>query len=119
MIIGTPTPKPTSTPTPTPKPTSTPSKPTELNSYVDGTSIVLTWKDTSNETGYEIYKDNVLIKVLGANVTSYILTDLDTSTHIYSIRAINFQGKSALTSIIVNGGDTFGWLVPIYHIILN
>jgi len=107
---------PTPTPTPHPKPLS---KPTQLKSYVDGASIVLTWKDISNETGYEIYKDNTLIKVLGANVTNYVLTDLDSSSHLYSIRAINSQGKSALTSIVVNGGDAFGWLIPVYHIILN
>jgi len=83
-------------------PAPTPISPTSLhNTYTTITSVVLSWSDNSNiETGYKVYRGNTHIDTLGANVTSYTLNSLSTSsTYTYSVVAYNSAGNSSSTTV--------------------
>ncbi len=74
-----------------------PSAPTNFKAYSVGSkSIKLIWNDNSNnETGFKIFRDNVLIATVPANTTSYIDTGLTKGkTYYYEIRATNDKGDS-------------------------
>lgn len=100
----------------------TPVEPNSVTiSSVTSNSAVLHWNDNSNnETGFKIYRGNVLIATVGANVTTYTLTNLESNTsYTYSIKAYNSAGESIAAIITFKIKDDYAWLVPVYHIILN
>lgn len=84
-------------------------------------SALLSWADNSNnESGFKIYRDNVLIATLSSNATHYNISNLETrTTYHYSVKAFNDAGESNSISISFKTKDDYAWLVPIYHIILN
>ena len=78
-----------------------PSAPTNFKAYSLGSkSIKLLWNDNSNnETGFKIFRDNVLIATVPANTTSYIDTGLSKGkTYYYELRATNDKGDSDAVS---------------------
>jgi lysophospholipase L1-like esterase/uncharacterized protein YxeA len=99
--------------------------PTEPNNFItssiDTTKTTLSWNDTStNETGFKIYQDNILIATLPSNTTSYQVTNLESrETYNFTIKAYNANGESSPIVLTVTTKDDYGWLIPIYHAILN
>jgi len=79
----------------------------------NSTQIDLTWTDnSSNETGFKIYRDDTLIDTEDADTTSYSDTDLTVSTaYEYYVRATNDAGDS-LASGTVTVVTTAGGSVP-------
>jgi len=78
-----------------------PTAPSNLHSSnVQKTTATLTWADKSNnETGFEIYRGNTLVKTVGANVKSFNLTGLTPNTnYTYSVKAYNTVGESPATT---------------------
>jgi hypothetical protein len=64
---------------------------------VTQTSVHLTWTDAGNEQSYRVYKDSVLLTMLGANVLSYTATNLTPST-TYAFRVDAKKGGQILPS---------------------
>ncbi|MEM6648377.1 MAG: LamG-like jellyroll fold domain-containing protein, partial [Bacteroidota bacterium] len=64
------------------------------------TEVILTWTDASRaETGYEIYRDGVLISTLAANEATYTDTSPTFNVvHTYGVRAVDDYGASATAS---------------------
>ncbi|NPA81691.1 MAG: hypothetical protein GXO31_03675 [Epsilonproteobacteria bacterium] len=90
-----------------------PAAPSDLKAEVETRSITLSWRDNSdNESGFNIYRDGVLIFSTTPNVTSYTDTGLTPSTsYTYSVTAVNDAGESESISITVvtkesEGGET-------------
>ena len=84
-----------------------PSPPANLTVQSFTTSqVVINWTDnSSNETGFEIYRSLVnntghaLIQTTGANVTSFTNTGLTPSTnYYYKVRAVNSIGSSSFSN---------------------
>ena len=90
-------------------------------SNIDTTSATLTWQDNAdNESGFRLYKNNVLIATLAPNTTTYKITGLETrETYNYRIKAVNDAGYSDSIDLSFTTKDDYAWLIPIYHIILN
>jgi len=85
-----------------------PTKPSNLSAKaLSATSIKLTWNDnSSNETGFRIYRDDNLIYVTGPNVESYIDTGLSPNrSYTYKVRAANSAGESDAVSVTVSTND--------------
>jgi len=100
-----PTLTPTRTPTPTQAPT-TPNAPSNLqitssSCTGSGLDVTLTWNDNStNENGFRVYRDGVLIQTLSANITTYSDTAPNkNSPYTYAVRAYNAVGNSSQTSV--------------------
>lgn len=77
---------------------SVPNAPSNLVATAVSTSrIDLSWTDNSgDETGFNIYRDNVLIDTVAVNETTYQDTGLDSNTlYEYYITAINAEGASS------------------------
>jgi uncharacterized repeat protein (TIGR01451 family) len=74
-----------------------PAAPSGLSaSPVSQTQTNLSWTDnSSNETGFKIYRDSTLITTTAANVTAYSDTSLACGTsYTYEVRATNASGDS-------------------------
>ena len=99
-----------------------PDEPTNLifSENMDNT-ITLQWNDNAtNELGFQIYQNGVLIDTVNSNVTSYILTNLEPrSTYTYTIVAYNTHGTSDPITITFTTKDDYRWLPAVYHVILN
>lgn len=81
---------------------STPFKPTNTSSSsVSHDSAKLNWNDASNnENGFNIYRGSTYITTVGAGVTSYTLSNLNSqTTYTYSVKAFNSQGSSSAAYI--------------------
>ena len=82
------------------------------------TELLVNWTDNStNETGFELYKRKSLeepyefVALVGADITSFNDTNLDAGTvYYYSIRSINNNGSSVISSDI--SGETDGDRIP-------
>ena len=76
------------------------------------TSITIAWDDTSNETGYKIYKWDwissfVYIASVGANVTSYTDNTLTCGSNAYyEVSAYNSNGESAHAGWVMGTTDS-------------
>ena len=80
-----------------PAPTYAPTAPSNLHSAsTSAHTAKLTWRDNANnETGFNIYRNNILIHKTGANTTYYTLSNLLANTsYTYSVSAYNTQGES-------------------------
>ena len=94
---------PTDTPIP-PPPQTAPSAPYKLNiqDHVCAGStytVTLAWGDTANnETGFRIYRDNVVIATLGANAISYTDSPPGSGPYYYVVEAYNNAGSSQSSS---------------------
>lgn len=91
-------------------------------SSVTASSATLSWNDTStSETGFKIYQGSILIATVGANVTSYPLTNLTgNTTYTFLVRSYNSEGESSTSAIITfTTEDDYAWLIAVNHIILN
>ena len=80
-----------------PTPTYAPTTPSNLRSDSIRTHTArLTWQDNANnETGFNIYRNNILIHKTGANTTYYTLSNLLANrSYTYRISAYNTQGES-------------------------
>ena len=89
---------------------------------IEASSAILSWSDTStNETGFKIYQGSILIATVGANITSYSLTNLTANTtYSFVVRSYNSEGESSTSTIIsFTTKDDYAWLVAVNHIILN
>lgn len=63
-----------------------------------GRGIAVMWKDSPNEDGYKIYKNNQLVKTVGSNTTSY--NDpwcANFNPNTYSVIAYNAKGSVSTT----------------------
>ena len=103
-------------------PDSAPLRPTKVKiASITGNSAILSWEDTSDtETGFKIYRDNLLVATLAANTTTYTFENLQYNTnYTYTIVSYNTQGESSRQDISFQTKDNYAWLIPIYHIILN
>lgn len=90
--------------TPVEKIPSSPSPSTATQLYTNGSpsnSIRLSWKDTSNETRYTIYRSStngtnpsLEFPIIAANITSYDDLNLSSGTYSYYISACNTIGCS-------------------------
>jgi fibronectin type 3 domain-containing protein len=81
-------------------------KPTDLKAAASVDGVVLNWKDKSNnETGFGIFKLDVLSKTLikvgevDANVTTYTDTSAPLGTTQYVVRALKGDGRSAGSNV--------------------
>lgn len=84
-------------------------------------SVTLQWQDNStNELGFKIYQNNILIATLPANTTSYSIENLNANT-IYTFQIVSYNdiSSSNIESITFRTKDDYAWLIPAYHIILN
>jgi hypothetical protein len=109
----------TVTPAPTPAPQPSVSVTEVSDITVD--SAVLHWSDnTSDEYGYKIYDlDNNLIAVVGANVTSYTLENLEVDTsYVFKILSFNGRGEGVKQLITFKTLDPKAWLIAVRHVIL-
>ncbi len=74
-----------------------PAAPSGLYGTSTETQINLSWNDNStNESGFRVYRDGVLVGTVGANITSFIHGGLtcSTTTGSYTVRAYNAGGES-------------------------
>ena len=99
-----------------------PTKPTNMTTAsITDTTVTLKWKDnSSNESGFKIYKGSKLVATLGVNSTRYTLRGLTARTsYNYTIKAYNSSGYSSATSISFTTKDDYAWLIPVYNVLLN
>ncbi|MFM2121338.1 MAG: hypothetical protein RL722_2806, partial [Pseudomonadota bacterium] len=66
-------------------------------SAATASSITLSWNDNAtNETRYDVYRNGVLVRSVGANIASVVDTGLTASTtYTYQVFAVNLQGQTA------------------------
>ncbi len=88
----------------TPKEVTIPSEPINLEAAeVNASSVTIKWEDTSDdESGFEIYRNDLLIATVPANTTTY--TDNNVSggeEYLYTVKAVNEAGKSEGVSLSV------------------
>ena len=98
-----------------------PTEPTDVEtSNITDTTATLSWNDTSNnETGFRIYRGNTLVATVGANTTSYTLTNLMTrTTYTYTVKAYNSSGESTAATVTFTTEDDYAWLIAVNHNIL-
>ncbi len=102
-------------------PDAPPNAPSNFSAFADSdTQISLSWVDnSSNETGFEIYRSTAvngvytLISTVGQNETDFIDSALTAgTTYYYKIRAINDEGASAYdtTSATTGAGQSVNLL---------
>ena len=70
------------------------------------TSCDLTWDDNSSvETGYEIYQDDVLIDTIASDSESYSMSGLSESTeYTFGVKAITATAGSLLVTVVITTG---------------
>ncbi len=75
---------------------------------ITDSSVKLIWSDnSSNEKGFKIYRDNVLIKTMDKDAISYMDSSLSPNTsYNYEIRAYNDVGESSGSSLMVTTKNT-------------
>ena len=104
-----------------------PKAPSDITANVSSTSVLLSWKDNSdNESGFNIYRDDELIYTTAMDATSYLDENLTADTsYTYEVRAVNEYGESEgarivaktlpLTSMVVyedaEDGNIDGWAI--------
>ena len=112
-----PTPTPTPLPTPNPTPTQQPSDVSDI----EAESAVIHWEgDINNVFGYKIYQNGILIDIVDSDVRSYKATGLAPNTeYSYTVIAYNGHGEHLIASVQFKTADNFGWLIPVYHMMLN
>ena len=93
---------------------------------VEGNTVQLSWLDTSNsESGFKVYENGILLTILNANATSYTIKGLEAGEkYTYTIKTYKDDSEisSTVLDVSIPALDTssdFGWLIPVYHIILN
>ncbi|WP_044204735.1 fibronectin type III domain-containing protein [Flammeovirga sp. OC4] len=82
-------------------PTSPPNAPSNLvSTSVTTSSVSIQWNDNStDEEGFEVYRNNNLVATVGANVTSYNSQNLSSNTtYTFEVLAFNGTLKSSATS---------------------
>jgi hypothetical protein len=97
-----------------------PTAPTSLTvSSIESDSATLRWSDSSsNESGFYIYQNGVLVASLPANSTSYSISNLKRVTsYTYSVVAYNSVGSSEVARISFTTKDDYGWLAGILSIL--
>jgi hypothetical protein len=84
--------------------------------------VVLTWDKMDESTiGYRIYVDDKLVAEVPADEHSFVINGLQPeTTHRYRVVAYNSAGESTpVTGKFTTKKDDYGWMIPIYHLILN
>jgi hypothetical protein len=78
-----------------------PAAPTNLTATkVSATALNLNWTDVAtDEDGYRVYQDNVLIATLPANSTSYAVTGLSAQVYTFRVASFYTAGGEGSTSI--------------------
>ena len=61
----------------------------------------LSWQLNSGATEYEIYRDGILIAMLGGSVSSYEDHDQPSYNQTYAVVAVNGEGASIPVTVIV------------------
>ena len=81
---------------------------------VTPTSVTLKWEDTSdNESGFEIYRNDLLIFTTKPNVTTYTDENLTAGeTYLYIIKAVNEAGKSEGVELEVTTPEDNTTVIP-------
>jgi len=70
--------------------------------------------------GYKIYQNGILIDIVDSDTKSYKATGLAPNTeYSYTVVAYNGHGEHLIASIQFKTADNFGWLIPVYHMMLN
>jgi fibronectin type 3 domain-containing protein len=64
-------------------------------------TVHITWTDLTDETGYHVYRDSVLIKNLGANVVSAYDSAGSAGNHNYAVVGINACGEGQRSTPVV------------------
>lgn len=81
-----------------------PKAPSNLTATASSTDVRLYWQDnSSNENGFEIQRKTstsafAQIATTTSNITSYLNTNLASSTYTYRVRAFNASGFSAYSN---------------------
>ncbi len=86
-----------------------PAAPTQLEVISKNDKAVrLKWKDNANnESGYEIYKNGVLLKVISPSCSCTMIGDLDPNeSYTFEVKAVNDLGASAGEKITVTMSDS-------------
>jgi len=86
-------------PAPAPPPPTPPNAPSNFKLSVSGQNITLTWQDnSSDEDGFNLYRNGSLLKTLAANAISYTDTGLQyNQSYCYSISA--YKGSLSSSAI--------------------
>lgn len=89
-------------------------------SVIKSHSSTLSWTTTSNETGFKVYQDSILIATLPGTTTEYTINNLERlSTYHYKIEAYNTIGDVYSQTIHITTKDDYAWLVPVYYNVLQ
>jgi len=84
----------------------TPNPPSNLSlKALSSSSVLISWQDNSdNEIGFKIFRDGELIKTVGANVTSFVDTNLSPNTsYTYTIKSTDYTiEEPALSGVHIN-----------------
>jgi hypothetical protein len=90
---------------------------------IDEYTIKLLWIDTSSEeTGFNLYENGILIATLDAGTTHYRVNNLkpeDDKNCIYTIQTVKDGVELYATTLHFVLKNDFAWLIPLYHMILN
>jgi hypothetical protein len=65
--------------------------------------IVLRWQDVTGETGYQLYREGIMLASLKMNATEYRDYPPDASSYFYQVESINTYGVSVRFSMSVAG----------------
>ncbi|MCX6745938.1 MAG: peptidoglycan DD-metalloendopeptidase family protein [Candidatus Parcubacteria bacterium] len=86
-------------PAPIPPPPAPPNAPSNLNLTISGQNIIASWQDnSSDEDGFNLYRNGSLLKTLAANSTSFVDTGLQyNQSYCYSISA--YKGSLSSSAI--------------------
>lgn len=97
---------------------SSPSSPTNVNSYVNGSGVQITWNSVSSASYYKIYRSSSSYGTYASLSTSYSTSYYDNSPlteNYYKVTAVNDYGeseKSSYTYCYYSGGGGGGTTAP-------
>lgn len=76
--------------------TPAPAPPTALTASVSSDDVTLSWNDnSSDETGFRIYRNGTARATVGANIRTFIDENVSNGTHSYVVRAYSAAGESS------------------------
>ena len=79
-------------------------KPSNLQIQIlSSSSVKLTWTDNStNESGFKIYRNNIFLKQISANQESFTDTNLDKKIYQYGVSTVDASSESIRVSISID-----------------